>query len=172
VPDEGLKHKIYVIDRGREMKCPYCGNVDTKVVDSRYSEDMGAIRRRRECLNCGKRFTTYERVEIAPIIVIKKNGVKEEFDPEKIRKGMMRACEKRPISPEDIDIAVQEIEREIRQMESIEIPSMEIGELVMRKLRSMDKVAYIRFASVYREFEDVETFQKEINMILEKYGGR
>lgn len=154
------------------MKCPYCGSVDTKVVDSRYSEDMEAIRRRRECLNCGKRFTTYERVEIAPIIVIKKNGEKEDFDSDKIRKGMVRACEKRPISPEDIDIAVQEIEREIRQRDSIEIPSMEIGEMVMSKLRAMDKVAYIRFASVYREFEDVETFQKEINMILEKYGGR
>ena len=154
------------------MKCPYCGNVETKVVDSRYSEDMEAIRRRRECLACSKRFTTYERVEIAPIIVIKKNGEKEEFNPDKIKKGMIRACEKRPISPEDIDIAVQEIEREIRQRESIEVPSMEIGEMVMEKLRSMDKVAYIRFASVYREFEDVETFQKEINLILEKYGGR
>ena len=154
------------------MKCPYCGNVETKVVDSRYSEDMEAIRRRRECLNCGKRFTTYERVEIAPIIVIKKNGEREEFDPEKIKKGMKRACEKRPIKQEDIDIAVQEIEREIRNRDSIEVSSMEIGEMVMQKLRSMDKVAYIRFASVYREFEDVETFQKEINMVLEKYGGR
>ncbi len=161
-----------VIDRGRQMKCPYCGNVETKVVDSRYSEDMEAIRRRRECLNCGKRFTTYERVEIAPIIVIKKNGEKQDFDPEKIRKGMRRACEKRPIKEEDIDIAVKEIEREIRKRDSIEIPSMEVGEMVMEKLRSMDKVAYIRFASVYREFEDVETFQKEINMVLEKYGGR
>ena len=154
------------------MKCPYCGSLETKVVDSRYSEDMEAIRRRRECLNCSKRFTTYERVEIAPIIVIKKNGEKEEFNPDKIRKGMLRACEKRPISPEDIDIAVQEIEREIRKRDSIEVSSMEIGEMVMEKLKSMDKVAYIRFASVYREFEDVETFQKEINMILEKYGGR
>jgi len=154
------------------MKCPYCGNVETKVVDSRYSEDMEAIRRRRECLNCGKRFTTYERVEIAPLIVIKKNGEKEDFDPEKIRKGMRRACEKRPINTEDIDIAVQEIERELRNRESIEVSSMEIGEMVMQKLRAMDKVAYIRFASVYREFEDVETFQKEINLIMEKYGGR
>ena len=154
------------------MKCPYCGNVETKVVDSRYSEDMGAIRRRRECLNCSKRFTTYERVEIAPIIVIKKNGEKEDFDPEKIRKGMRRACEKRPIREEDIDIAVQEIEREIRNRDSIEVSSMDVGEMVMRKLRAMDKVAYIRFASVYREFEDVETFQREINLIMEKYGGR
>ena len=154
------------------MKCPYCGNVETKVVDSRYSEDMEAIRRRRECLNCGKRFTTYERVEIAPIIVIKKNGEKEDFDPEKIRKGMHRACEKRPIKEEDIDIAVLEIEREIRNRDSIEVSSMEVGEMVMQKLRAMDKVAYIRFASVYREFEDVETFQKEINLIMEKYGGR
>ncbi len=154
------------------MRCPYCGSVDTKVVDSRYSEDMEAIRRRRECLNCGKRFTTYERVEIAPIIVIKKNGEKEEFNAEKIKKGMKRACEKRPINEEDIDIAVREIERDLRKRDSIEVSSMEIGEMVMEKLRSMDKVAYIRFASVYREFEDVETFQKEINLILEKYGGR
>ncbi len=155
------------------MKCPYCGNVETRVVDSRYSEDMEAIRRRRECLSCGKRFTTYERVEIAPIIVIKKNGAKEEFDPEKVKKGMLKACEKRPITEEDIDIAVQEIERELRNRESIEVSSMDIGEMVMEKLRSMDKVAYIRFASVYREFADVETFEKEIrNLIKEKYGGR
>ena len=155
------------------MKCPYCGNVETRVVDSRYSEDMEAIRRRRECLSCGKRFTTYERVEIAPIIVIKKNGAKEEFDPEKVKKGMLKACEKRPITEEDIDIAVQEIERELRNRESIEVSSMDIGEMVMEKLRSMDKVAYIRFASVYREVADVETFEKEIrNLIKEKYGGR
>jgi len=154
------------------MKCPYCGNVETRVIDSRYSEDMEAIRRRRECLNCGKRFTTYERVEIAPIIVIKKNGDKEEFLADKLKKGMLKACEKRPISEEDIDIAVQEIEREIRNRESIEVPSMEIGEMVMEKLRKMDKVAYIRFASVYREFADVETFEKEIRtLIKEKYGG-
>ena len=154
------------------MKCPYCGSLETRVVDSRYSEDMEAIRRRRECLNCGKRFTTYERVEIAPIIVIKKNGAKEEFDPEKVKKGMFKACEKRPISPEDIDIAVQEIERELRNRDSIEVTSMEIGEMVMEKLKAMDKVAYIRFASVYREFEDVETFEREIQKLMEKYGGR
>jgi len=161
-----------VIDRGMYMKCPYCGNLETRVVDSRYSEDMEAIRRRRECQSCGKRFTTYERVEIAPIIVIKKNGEKEEFSPEKVKKGMLKACEKRPISEEDIDIAVKEIEREIRNRDSIEVSSMEIGEKVMQKLRGMDKVAYIRFASVYREFADVETFEKEIrNLIKEKYGG-
>ncbi len=154
------------------MKCPYCGSLETRVVDSRYSEDMEAIRRRRECQSCGKRFTTYERVEIAPIIVIKKNGEKEEFDPEKVRKGMLKACEKRPISDEDIDIAVQEIERALRNRDSIEVSSMEIGEMVMEKLRAMDKVAYIRFASVYREFEDVETFEKEIKKLMEKYGGR
>ena len=154
------------------MKCPYCGSLETRVVDSRYSEDMEAIRRRRECLNCGKRFTTYERVEIAPIIVIKKNGAKEEFDPEKVKKGMLKACEKRPISPEDIEIAVQEIERELRSRDSIEVTSMEIGEMVMEKLKAMDKVAYIRFASVYREFEDVETFEREIQKLMEKYGGR
>ncbi len=155
------------------MKCPYCGSLETRVVDSRYSEDMEAIRRRRECLNCGKRFTTYERVEIAPLIVIKKNGEKEEFDPEKLKKGMLKACEKRPINREDIEIAVQEIERELRNRESIEVPSIEIGEMVMDKLRNLDKVAYIRFASVYREFADVETFQEEIkNLIKEKYGGR
>ncbi len=155
------------------MKCPYCGSLETRVVDSRYSEDMEAIRRRRECLNCGKRFTTYERVEIAPLIVIKKNGEKEEFEPEKLKKGMLKACEKRPISREDIDIAVQEIERDLRNRESIEVPSIEIGEMVMDKLRHLDKVAYIRFASVYREFADVETFQEEIkNLIKEKYGGR
>lgn len=155
------------------MKCPYCGSLETRVVDSRYSEDMEAIRRRRECLNCGKRFTTYERVEIAPLIVIKKNGEKEEFDPEKLKKGMLKACEKRPINREDIEIAVQEIERELRNRESIEVSSIEIGEMVMDKLRNLDKVAYIRFASVYREFADVETFQEEIkNLIKEKYGGR
>lgn len=155
------------------MKCPYCGNPETKVVDSRYSEDMEAIRRRRECLNCGKRFTTYERVEIAPIIVIKKNGEREQFRSEKLKKGIMKACEKRPVTQEDIDFAAAEIERQIRNSESIEVPSSRIGEMVMERLRGMDKVAYIRFASVYREFADVEMFQEEIkNLIKEKYGGK
>lgn len=154
------------------MRCPYCGNIETRVVDSRYSEDMRAIRRRRECLNCGKRFTTYERVEIAPIIVVKKNGKKEEFAAEKVKKGMLKACEKRPISEEDLDIAVTQIEQEIRGRESIEVSSREIGEMVMEKLRALDKVAYIRFASVYREFADVDSFEKEIrNLIKEKCGG-
>ncbi len=155
------------------MKCPYCGNPETKVVDSRYSEDMEAIRRRRECLNCGKRFTTYERVEMAPIIVIKKNGEREHFCPEKLKKGITKACEKRPVAQEDIDFAAAEIEREIRNSESIEVSSSRIGEMVMEKLRGMDKVAYIRFASVYREFADVEMFQEEIkNLIKERYGGK
>ena len=144
------------------MKCPYCGNADSEVVDSRESGEGDAIRRRRECLSCKKRFTTYERIEIADVIVVKKNGVKEKFDRMKVLHGMMKACEKRPITKDQIEACVNDIESNLRKRSSVTVPSHAIGELVMKKLKSLDKVAYIRFASVYREFKDVKSFKEEL----------
>lgn len=138
-----------------------------KVVDKRASDEK-AIRRRRECLKCAKRFTTYERIESADLIVMKKDGRRERFDRDKVRKGIVRSFEKRPITNEQIDKMVEEIETELRAGEEIEIPSKKIGELVMRKLKKVDKVAYIRFASVYREFEDIESFQEELKKLSGK----
>ena len=142
------------------MQCPYCSNEDTKVLDSRESEE--SVRRRRECSNCKKRFTTYERAEITELIVIKKDGRPEAFDRSKIIKGMMRACEKRPIETSEIEKTADEIELELRNRDNIEIDSKEIGELIMSKLKQLDQVAYIRFASVYREFTDIAHFKKEL----------
>lgn len=142
------------------MKCPYCSHSETQVIDSRDSEDLASIRRRRECFRCQKRFTTYEKSESAPLLVIKKDGSRQSFDRQKLESGLLKACEKRPVSIETIKKAVEEIECDLRNKDSIEIESKTIGNLVMKKLKAIDKVAYIRFASVYREFEDAASFEK------------
>ena len=147
------------------MKCPYCRNTETKVVDKRETGEFDTTRRRRECLKCEKRFTTYERVERVDLGVVKKDGRKELFDKEKIRKGILRACEKRPVTLEQIDKIVDVIESDLRKLKSTEIKSEKIGEKVISALKKLDKVAYIRFASVYRSFADVKDFEKEIKEI-------
>ena len=144
------------------MKCPYCSHFDTAVLDSRDNEELSSIRRRRECLKCEKRFTTYERIEMIDLVIIKKDGSRENFDRNKLLSGFRRATEKRPVRTDDIENAVDSIERELRRKDTIEISSKTVGEIVMRKLKALDKVAYIRFASVYRSFEDVESFEEEI----------
>jgi transcriptional repressor NrdR len=144
------------------MKCPYCGSNDTKVLDKRETEEDLVTRRRRECLKCQKRFTTYERVELADIMVIKKDKSRQTFNRDKLKNGIVKACEKRPVTPEQINSAVDRIEIKIRNMESTEVESTVLGDLVMRELKKLDKVAYIRFASVYREFEDIGEFAKEV----------
>jgi len=148
------------------MRCPYCQQPDTKVVDSRESEIGEAIRRRRECLACGKRFTTYERIETVPFYVTKKDGRREDFDPQKLFTGLKKATEKREISPERLRGIVDEIEADLRQSGRAEIPSEEIGEMVMDRLRDLDEIAYIRFASVYREFKDLQQVRQEIERVL------
>lgn len=150
------------------MKCPYCGYPDTRVIDSRPAEDRSSIRRRRSCDECGKRFTTYEKVETIPLIVIKKDNNREQYDRSKIEAGVLRACYKRPVSADQIQAVVNAVETEIFNREDKEIPSSEIGEVVMDKLRDLDPVAYVRFASVYREFKDVNTFMSELKKILDK----
>ena len=144
------------------MKCPVCGFSDSKVVDSRHVEEGNSIRRRRECLNCQKRFTTFEMLETVQVIVIKKNGSKELFDRNKLLSGLLKACQKRPVNAEEI---VNEIETELQNSLANEITTNEIGELVMNKLKERDEVAYVRFASVYREFKDIETFLNELSML-------
>ncbi|MDY4922708.1 transcriptional regulator NrdR [Frisingicoccus sp.] len=148
------------------MKCPFCGETDSKVIDSRPAEDGSSIRRRRQCNGCKKRFTTYEKVETIPLIVIKKDNNREPYDREKIVSGILRSCHKRPISADQINRLVDEIETEIFNREEREIPAQEIGEIVMNRLKDLDAVAYVRFASVYREFKDVNTFMDEIKKIL------
>ncbi len=150
------------------MKCPYCSATDTRVIDSRPAEDGSTIRRRRCCDECGKRFTTYEKVETIPLIVIKKDNNREQYNRSKIEGGILRACYKRPISAEDIQRTIEKIETEIFSREEKEIPTSVIGEIVMAKLKELDEVAYVRFASIYREFKDVNTFMSEIKKILEK----
>lgn len=150
------------------MKCPYCGNPDTRVIDSRPAEDGSSIRRRRSCDTCGKRFTTYEKVETIPLIVIKKDNNREQYDRGKIEKGILQACYKRPVPAEVIRKTVEQIETEIFNREEKEIPSKVIGESIMHKLKDLDEVAYVRFASVYREFKDVNTFMEELKSILDK----
>lgn len=147
------------------MKCPFCNNLDTRVIDKRLNESMDVNRRRRECVKCGKRFTTYERIEWNYPTVIKKDGRRERFDRNKILNGILKACEKRPISREVIEKAVDDIENKILELNKKEISTKTIGELVMKKLKSIDKVAYIRFASVYREFTDITSFEKELKML-------
>ncbi len=148
------------------MKCPYCGHLDTRVIDSRPADDHNSIRRRRSCDECGKRFTTYEKVETIPLIVIKKDDTREEYDRSKIEAGVLRACYKRPVSAESIQEVVNAVETDIFNREEKEISSSVIGEIVMEKLKALDAVAYVRFASVYREFKDVNTFMEELKKIL------
>ena len=150
------------------MKCVYCGSMDSKVIDSRISEDGASIRRRRECLECGRRFTTYETVERIPVFVIKKDGNRELFDLNKLRGGIMKACEKRPVSFESIDNLVNEIEKTVYNLGTNEVSSDLIGDEVMKGLKELDQVAYVRFASVYKEFKDIDTFLAEIERILGK----
>ncbi len=147
------------------MKCPYCGKEDTRVIDSRPAES-NSIRRRRICDSCSKRFTTYEKIETIPLVVIKKDNNRETYDRSKIEGGILRACHKRPVSVNQINKAVDEVETEIFGREEKEISSREIGELVMEKVHSLDPVAYVRFASVYREFKDVETFMDELKKVM------
>lgn len=148
------------------MKCPYCMNKTTEVVETRDSEDLSVVRRRRECPSCAKRFTTYERVETVPLVVIKKSGQRESFDREKLKNGIRKAAEKTAVTHSDVEEIVGEVERELRGAESVEIPSLKIGELVAVRLKKKDKVAYIRFASVFRRFVDLEEFEKELHKLL------
>ena len=145
------------------MKCIYCGNEEIKVIDSRSNDENNSIRRRRECLNCGKRFTTYETIEILPILVVKNDGSRQSFDPNKIKQGIIKACEKRPVSLSDIDKIVNDIEKQLQNSLDQEVPSSKIGELVMKQLKELDEISYIRFASVYRKFKDVTTFMEFIS---------
>ena len=154
------------------MRCPFCEEPDTKVIDSRPTEEGHAIRRRRECVRCGKRFTTYEKVEEILFMVVKRDGRRESFDRNKILNGIIRACEKRPVSLEQMETVVSDIERTLNNMMEKEISSEAIGEVVMEKLKDLDEVAYVRFASVYRQFTDVNTFISEIEKMLgTKRGG-
>lgn len=149
------------------MKCPFCGFLESKVIDSRSAEDGTTIRRRRECLSCQKRFTTYEIMERLPLVVIKKDGSRQAFDKMKMLNGMIRACEKRPVPLESLQKVADEIEQEVQNSMDKEIPSQNIGEFVMQKLKNLDEVAYVRFASVYRQFKDINTFRDELNKLLE-----
>ncbi len=149
------------------MKCPFCGHENTRVIDSRPAEDNNSIRRRRVCDECDKRFTTYEKIETIPLIVIKKDDNRETYDRSKIEAGVLRACHKRPISVNQIKQLVDEVETEIFSGDEKEIPSRVIGELVMNKLKDLEAVAYVRFASVYREFKDINTFMDELKKVLE-----
>ena len=149
------------------MKCPFCNKENTKVIDSRPAEESNSIRRRRQCDECGRRFTTYEKIESIPLIVIKKDNNREPYDREKIEKGIIRSCHKRPISMGEINQFVDEIENQIFNMEEKEISSSRIGEIIMDRLKDFDSVAYVRFASVYREFKDVRTFMDELKKLLE-----
>lgn len=149
------------------MKCPFCSFEESKVIDSRPTDEGEKIRRRRECMSCAKRFTTYEIIESVPIVVVKKDGKSREvFDRDKLFNGMMRACEKRPVSVGDIERAIDEIEAEIQNSLDREVTSVRIGELVMDKLKDIDEVAYVRFASVYRQFKDINTFMSELKKLL------
>lgn len=150
------------------MKCPFCGYEESKVIDSRPADDGEKIRRRRECMKCSRRFTTYEIIESVPIVVVKKDNSREVFDRQKLFNGMLRACEKRPVTTEDIDNAVREIEFTIQNSLDREVTSIQIGELAMEKLKQIDDVAYVRFASVYRQFKDINTFMEELAKILTK----
>ncbi len=150
------------------MKCPFCEHTETKVIDSRHTEEGHAIRRRRECDQCNKRFTTYEKIEEMMLMVVKKDGRREPFDRMKVLSGIIKACEKRPVPMADIERVVNEIERGLNNMMEKEIPSSFVGELIMEKLKSLDEVAYVRFASVYRQFTDVNTFVAEVEKLLSK----
>ena len=148
------------------MKCPFCGFLESKVVDSRPAEEGGSIRRRRECLKCTKRFTTYETIESLPLLVIKKDGVRQSFDRSKLLKSLMRACDKRSVTLKELEELVTDIEQQLLNSLEREIPSSKMGDLVMERLRGVDEVAYVRFASVYRQFKDVSTFLTEVDRLL------
>ena len=150
------------------MRCPFCGHFDSKVLDSRPADEGNAIRRRRECIECGRRFTTYEKVDEIPLVVVKKDGRREVFDRAKVLGGVIKACEKRSISMNQMEDVVDEIEKDLRNKMETEVSSEQIGEMVMEKLRSLDEVAYVRFASVYRQFQDVNSFIDELEKLLKK----
>ncbi len=150
------------------MKCPFCGQPESKVIDSRPTDEGSRIRRRRECLECARRFTTYEIVESLPIVVVKKDASRELFDRDKLFNGMLRACQKRPVSLQELERAVDEIEAQLQNSLEREIPATRIGEYAMDKLRAIDEVAYVRFASVYRQFKDISSFQDEISKLMDK----
>ena len=150
------------------MRCPYCGHLESKVVDSRPADEGASIRRRRECLSCQKRFTTYEMVESLPLVVVKKDGSRETFDKSKVLSGMIRACEKRPVPFETLEKISDEIEQEMQNSLERETSTAKIGELVMERLKTVDEVAYVRFASVYRQFKDLNTFMNELNKLLKE----
>lgn len=150
------------------MRCLYCGNTDSKVIDSRSNDECDTIRRRRECLKCGRRFTTYEKIETIPIVVIKKDKSRQTYDREKLLNGILRACEKRPVPIKEIENMVDDIESVIYNSVDREISSSEIGEIVMEKLQNVDEVAYVRFASVYRQFKDINSFMNELSKLMEK----
>ena len=148
------------------MRCQYCGYLDSRVIDSRPTEEGSSIRRRRECLRCGRRFTTYEKIETSPVMVVKKDLSREPFNPEKIKKGLLLACQKRPVSMKDIDAVVEKVEKLVHSAGEEEFSSRRIGEAVMEELKTLDEVAYVRFASVYRQFTDVSSFMDELNKLV------
>lgn len=148
------------------MRCQYCGYLDSKVIDSRPAEEGASIRRRRECLHCGRRFTTYEKIETAPVMIVKKDMRREPFDRDKIKKGLIAACQKRPVSMKDMDAIVERVEKTVYGFGEDEISSRRIGEAVMDELKLLDEVAYVRFASVYRQFTDVSSFMDELNKLI------
>ncbi len=148
------------------MKCLYCNCTESKVVDSRAAEDGTAIRRRRECTGCGRRFTTYETIEVAPVLVVKNNGTRESFNPEKVRNGIIKSCEKRPVSATEIDGVVADISKQVYNRMEGEISTKEIGEMVMERLKELDEVAYVRYASVYRSFKDLSSFMAELKQMM------
>jgi transcriptional repressor NrdR len=148
------------------MKCPYCGSTQTEVVETRDNVELGSIRRRRSCLSCSKRFTTYERVENVNLYVIKKDGKREQFDRDKLKKGILTACEKTKVSVDAVEIMVTDLERELRNNDSVEIKSKEIGDIIAKKLKKIDQVAYIRFASVFKRFVDIEDFEREVKKLI------
>ena len=148
------------------MKCPFCGFAESKVIDSRPAEEGATIRRRRECLRCGRRFTTYEKIETSPLMVVKKDMRREPFNADKIKKGLLHACQKRPVSMKDIDAIVEKVEKQVYSSGEDELSSRRIGEAVMEELKRLDEVAYVRFASVYRQFKDIDTFMHELNKLL------
>ena len=148
------------------MKCPFCGFSESKVIDSRPADEGASIRRRRECLSCGKRFTTYETMESLPLVVVKKDGSRQSFDKDKVLRGMIRACEKRPVPLAELEKIAEEIEQDLQNSMEREVSTEDIGEKVMDRLRTVDQVAYVRFASVYRQFKDIDTFMTELNKLL------
>lgn len=152
------------------MRCPYCDFSGTKVLDSRPANENKSIRRRRECEQCARRFTTFEKIEETPLVVVKKDGSREEFDSDKLLRGLLRACEKRPVSVDQLEVVVSDVERELRNTAQAEVESRMIGELLMEQLYLIDEVAYVRFASVYRQFKDINMFMKELNGLIDKHG--